>query len=179
MESNWYCITTNPNCQRRAEAELAQLGYWVFWPRIKKWATHARARTAKEYPLLARYMFVNIPDKEFGRVRCVNGVESFVAVAGVPVAIPSAWVDQMILRHMRGEWDYVTQTPVTYVNSQGVEQTRVNKPIPDRALVRLIEGEFATMLGTVINRLKGGRLRIVPQGQVKPIITRVQNVRAA
>lgn len=158
---------------------MRQAGYWVFWPRIKKWATHARTRTAKEYPLLARYMFVNIPDESFGRVRVVNGVESFVAIAGEPVPIPTAWVDSMILRHMRGEWDYVTQVPVTFVNDDGEEETRVNPPIPERARIKLIEGEFASMLGTVVNRLRGGRLRVVPQGQFKPIITRVQNVRAA
>lgn len=179
-QTNWYCITTNPNCQRRAEAELAQRGYWAFWPRMKKWAKHARTKTAKEYPLLGRYMFVEVGEgQSFGEVRALNGVESFVSIAGNPVPIPVDWVKDVMARHLGGEWDFVKPGPVTFRDVDGREKVRQNPPIPVGARVKLLEGEFMNMLATVINRLKGGRLRVVPQGQHRPIITRSENAKVA
>jgi transcription antitermination factor NusG len=73
---SWYIAITNPNCHRRAEAGLAAIGYRSFWPRLRKWVSHARTKQAKEYPILGRYVFVEIPDREFYAVRNVNGVEA-------------------------------------------------------------------------------------------------------
>jgi transcription antitermination factor NusG len=178
MQANWYCITTNPNCQRRAEAELSQLGYRTFWPKLRKWATHARVRTAKEYPLLGRYMFVEIHGNEFGPVRLVNGVESFVGIAGQPVPMPGRKVEDFLFRYLRGEWDYVTPEPVIYTDKHGVDQVRINERVPVGARIRIMEGEFADMLATVLGR-KNGKLRVVPRGQYTEVRVREQNVRAA
>jgi hypothetical protein len=58
--AQWFCITTNPNCQARAALGLYELGFRTFLPKIRKWATHARVRKAVEKPLLGRYMFVEV-----------------------------------------------------------------------------------------------------------------------
>lgn len=159
--AQWYCIVTNPNCQRRAEAELAQLGYRVFWPKRRKWASHARTKTAKEYPLLGRYVFVEIHDNAFGPVRMANGVEGFVAIGGWPVPMPARTVESFLERYMRGEWDEVA-----------------NAKLPIGARIRIMEGEFEDMLATVLGR-KNGKLRVVPRGQYAEVRIREQNARAA
>lgn len=178
MESNWYCIVTNPNCQRRAEAGLAELGYRVFWPRVKRWVSHSRTKTAKERPLLWTYLFVEIEDKAFGPVHTVDGVERFVEVGGHPVTIPRAWVEHTLHRYLRGEWDYVTPE-VYFLDDAGKWQVRTNDRVPIGARIRVMEGEFANVLAKVIDYEKGKRLKIVPLGQYKPVITRETNVRAA
>jgi transcription antitermination factor NusG len=86
----WYVAITNPNCHRRAEAGLAALGYQSFWPKLRKWVSHARTKVAKEYPILGRYLFVEIPDGAFWNVRNVHGIEAFVVDgSGVPAPIPA------------------------------------------------------------------------------------------
>lgn len=178
--AHWYCIIVNPNCQRRAEAELAEMGYRTFWPKLRKWASHARAKTAREYPLMGRYMFVEIGDgQSFGAVRLINGVEAFVSIAGWPVKIASGEVEEFMHRYMRGEWDFVTTEPVFYIDKDGVEQVRTNQnPFPKGARVRIMEGEFADMLATVLGR-KAGKLKLVPKGNHRLIETWPANVRAA
>lgn len=175
--SNWYCIVTNPNCQRRAEAELAQLGYRTFWPKVRKWVSHARSKTAKEYPLLGRYLFVEVAGDDFGGVRTANGVESFVNVGGRPMAVPRRWVEDCLQRYINGEWDFVR--PVSYVvDEEGQRTQRRNPKIPIGARVRIMEGEFANMLATVRAR-SAGKLQVVPLGNHRFVETWPANVRAA
>lgn len=177
----WYCAITNPNCQRRAEADLAAKGYRVFWPRVKRWTSHARMKIAKEYPLFGRYIFVEIdfPQQSFGLARAANGVEAFISVAGAPVPFPDNWVEGMLCRYLAGEWDFVRQETVFYQEADGMLASRTNKPIPIGALVRIMEGEFEDMLATVTGRNKNGKLIVLPRGQRTPIVSQVANVRAA
>lgn len=172
----WYVAITNPNCHRRAEAGLAAIGYRVFWPRLRKWVSHARTKKAKEYPVLGRYVFVEIPDGEFGAVRNVNGVEGFVGGDnGEPAKIPAAVVWRFHDRYAAGEWDFVVNETGEFVNKDGEIVTRKN-PIPAGALIRIMEGEFADMLAVIRNRERG-KLKFLARG--KFYTTNEANVRAA
>lgn len=170
----WYVAITNPNCHRRAEAGLAALGYQSFWPKLKKWVSHARTKVAKEYPILGRYLFVEIPDGAFGAVRNVNGIEAFVVDgSGTPAPIPDSIVWSFRRRYLRGEWDFVNETAML----DGEGQPRQN-PIPQGALVRIMEGEFADML-TVVRGHRNGKIKFLPVGGREFKFTRIGNVRAA
>lgn len=145
--AKWYCITTNPNCQKRAGMELYSLGFRTFTPMVRKWASHARVRKAVEKPLLGRYVFVEVdhPRQSFHTVRAVNGVE--MILSGVlpnriwgPLPFPAHWVEGLIGRYMTGEWDEVAKGS-----------------IPVGARVRIVEGEFDNLLATVTN-IKHGKL---------------------
>lgn len=174
----WYVAITNPNCHRRAEAGLAAIGYRAFWPRLRKWVSHARTKKAKEYPILGRYVFVEIPDKEFGMVRSVNGVEGFVnGDNGAPVAIPASAVWSFHDRYAAGEWDFVANETGEFADEDGVLTVRRNR-IPTGALVRIMEGEFANLM-TVIRGRKNGKLEFLPPGGRQFSYTREHNVRAA
>lgn len=158
----WYIAITNPNCHRRAENGLASRGYAAFWPKCKKWASHARVKIAKEYPILGRYLFVEIPDHNFFAVRAVDGIEALLTGDdGAPASIPEQVVWDFRERYMSGEWDFVAQ----------------NK-LPIGAQVKIMEGEFADML-TVVRGFKNGKVKFLPAGKHQFVFTREANVRAA
>lgn len=170
----WYVAITNPNCQRRAEAGLAALGYQSFWPKLKKWVSHARTKVAKEYPILGRYLFVEIPDGAFWNVRNVHGVEAFVVdSSGVPAMIPDPVVWEFRRRYLRGEWDFVGETGMVDENGQPRQNL-----IPLGALVRIMEGEFANIL-TVVRGQRNGKVKFLPPRGREFKFTRASNVRAA
>jgi transcription antitermination factor NusG len=175
---SWYIAITNPNCHRRAESGLAAIGYRSFWPKLRKWVSHARTKKAKEYPILGRYVFVEIPDHEFYAVRNVNGVEGLlVGDSGAPAKIPAEIVWRFRERWMAGEWDFVANETGEFVDADGELVTRKNR-VPVGAIVRIMEGEFADML-TVIRGRKNGKLEFLPPGKQQFVYTRENNVRAA
>lgn len=174
----WYIAITNPNCHRRAESGLASMGYAAFWPKCRKWASHARVKIAKEYPILGRYLFVEIPDANFFAVRSVDGIEGLLtgddrAPAKVPPEVVYAFRD----RYMRGEWDFVTNETGEFINGRGEPETRRN-PIPTGARVKIMEGEFSDLL-TVVRGFQNGKVKFLPPGKSKFFFTREDNVRAA
>lgn len=172
---SWYIAITNPNCHRRAESGLAAIGYRAFWPKLRKWVSHARTKQAKEYPILGRYIFVEIPDREFYAVRAVNGVEGLLTGdSGAPAKIPSNIVWRFHDRWAAGEWDYVANETGEFYEA-GEMVTRKNR-IPAGAVVRIMEGEFADLM-TVIRGRKNGKLEFLARG--KWAYTREANVRAA
>jgi transcription antitermination factor NusG len=140
--AQWFCAVTNPNCQARAALGLYEIGYRTFYPKSRRWVSHARVRKAKETPVLGRYIFVEMdPENDqqsFHAIRNVNGIESLVGPMGIPTPFPSHWVDGLRSRYMAGEWDEVAKGP-----------------LPIGARVRVLEGEFADMLATITSTKRG------------------------
>ncbi len=44
--ARWFCAVVRPQCHRRVEFELARLGFRSFYPRMRKWVSHARVKKA-------------------------------------------------------------------------------------------------------------------------------------
>lgn len=178
--ARWYCAITNPGSQRRAELELAALGFRTFTPKVRKWVTHARVRKAVERPLLSRYLFVEVdhPNQSFGTVRNVNGIETLISNLGIPTPFPSKWVDDLLRRYLAGEWDYVRAEPVTFINGDGESETRKNDPLRIGARIRVMEGEFADMLATV-TKVKGHKVTFKLYGDKRYATLQDCSVRAA
>lgn len=160
--AKWFCAVTNPNCQARAALGLYELGYRTFYPKVRRWVSHARTKTAKEKPLLGRYIFVEVdqPRQSFGAVRAVNGIEGFVANPD-PVQIPAQFVQQFRERYMAGEWDEVA-----------------NGPLVVGCRIRVMEGQFANMLATV-TKAKGRRIDFKIHGENQYGWELAHSVRAA
>jgi transcription antitermination factor NusG len=174
---SWYIVITNPNCHRRAEAGLAAIGYRAFWPKMRRWVSHARTKKAKEYPILGRYVFVEIPDREFYSVRNVNGIECLLTGdSGAPCRIPASVVWRFHDRWAAGEWDYVSNETGEF--EEGGEIVIRKNRVPVGAVVRIMEGEFADLV-TVIRGRKNGKLEFLPPGKQSFFYTREANVRAA
>lgn len=192
-ETDWYIVITNPNCHRRAEYGLAAAGYPAFWPKMRKWTSHARTKIPKEYPILGRYLFVDIPDQEFFTVRNVNGVEALLTGDnGAPATIPAKIVWAFRDRYMRGEWDFVASETgefegdefEEFVDENGEVRLRRKKitrrnSIPNGGRVKIMEGEFANLLTTVRRGSKNGKLAFLPPGRREFVYTSEGNVRAA
>lgn len=180
----WYIAIINPNCHRRAESGLASLGYRAFWPKCRKWASHARVKVAKEYPILGRYLFVEIPDHNFYAVRGVDGIEALLTGdRSEPVIIPDATVWDFRERYLSGEWDFVRdRRPVFEWNEKKKRNVIVdwenNEPLPNGARVKIMEGEFADML-TVVRGFRGSKVAFLPPGKSQFVYTSESNVRAA
>ena len=160
--AKWFCAVTNPNCQARAALGLYEMGYRSFYPKTRRWVSHARTKTAKEKPLLGRYLFVEVdqPRQSFGAVRAVNGIEGFVSNPD-PVRIPAALVESFRLRQMAGEWDEVA-----------------NGPLLVGCRIRVMEGQFANMLATV-TKAKGRRIDFKLHGENRYGREHQSSVRAA
>ena len=161
--SYWYCATVRAGCHRRAEFELAQLGYRTFYPRLKRWVSHARTKKAKEFPILGRYVFVEIdhPWQSFATVNSVFEIESLVTSYGQPVAFPRREVETLMSRYLSGEWDEVAKGP-----------------IPVGARIRIVEGEFNDLLATVTGS-KGRRLKVNVLGRKSETLIHECSARAA
>lgn len=173
--SKWFCAVTNPNCQARAALGLHEIGYRTFYPKVRRWVTHARVRKAADKPLLGRYIFVEVDERNdqqsFYAVRAVNGIESVLSTwqettwgARIqPAALKSEWIDSMRLRQMSGEWD----------------ETKGAFPVGAR--VRLMEGEFADRLATVtaVEGKRGKNIVFKLHGENRYGELHINNVRAA
>jgi transcription antitermination factor NusG len=163
---DWLCAVTNPNCQARACLELHSIGFLSFYPKARRWRRHARTMRAVERPILDRYIFVGTP-RDCG-VAHVNGIESYVSIAGFPVVIPASDVADMRARYMAGEWDEIAR-----------EERDGRMPIGAR--VRIVQGEFENMLGVLISRRKVRVIRDADGNCVRNTVTEVnrKSLRAA
>jgi transcription antitermination factor NusG len=181
---SWYIAITNPNCHRRAENGLASRGYAAFWPKCRKWASHARVKVAKEYPILGRYLFVNIPDANFWAVRAVDGIEALLTGDdGAPAPVHEQIIWDFRERYLNGEWDFVRESrPVHEWNAKKqryvIARWEDNERLPVGAKVKVMEGEFAGMI-TVIRGHRNNKVKFLPPGKHQFVFTREANVRAA
>jgi transcription antitermination factor NusG len=158
----WYVITTNPGCQTRAQLGLAAAGYRTFLAQYTAWVTHARIRKMKRKPLLNRYLFVEVdPNQQsFETIRQTNGVESILTISGVPMAVPSLWVEELISRQLRGEFDYASQGP-----------------LPQYAIVEVVEGINESLRGVLLSiGRKGANVKLF--GQKSAVLVSQMAVRA-
>lgn len=177
--SHWYIAVTNPNCHRRAEAGLAQLGYPAFWPKLRKWVSHARTKIPKEYPILGRYLFVEVPDANFWAVRAVHGIEAILTGDNnAPAVVPPHIVWNFRERWMRGEWDFVANETGEFMDQETGEMIVRRNFIPTGAKVRIMEGEFADLL-TIVRGRRNGKVQFLPPKATQFVQTRESNMRAA
>jgi len=157
--SRWFCIIVKVGRHKRVELDLARLGYRSFYPRAKRWISHARVKTAQERPILNRYMFVEVdhPRQSFDLISSNRDVDEIIRATTEsgkvePVAFPTGWVEGLISRYMAGEWDYVTPGRFPFRDEAGEIRYRDNEMPPIGARIHVLEGEFANQLAQVTGR---------------------------
>lgn len=146
INPRWFVVMTNPNCQSRAEMEIASKGYRTFLLKVRGWRRHSRRLTAVERPL-CRYLFVEAPDSAdaFSEIRGCNGVEMILSNLGRPIAVPEGTVEELRLRYLNGEWDAVAEQ----ISKDGY---------PLYAVIRIMEGKFENWMGTITKLKSKGQM---------------------
>jgi len=141
QDVQWYCLIVEAGCQRQVRAVLADKGYRIFVPMVKRWRSHARVKKAVERPLLGRYMFVELDyrNQSFLPITTTPGVEAVISNAGMPWPVDRTDVDDLFDRYLAGEFD----------------ETKGGPPVGAR--VAIVESRFENWLATVTGLEKGGK----------------------
>lgn len=159
----WFVIVTNIGCQVRAQLGLEASGYRTFLAHKTVWVSHARIRKMKRKPLLDRYLFVEIdPNRQsFEAVRQTNGVESILTDRGYPAIVPRAWVEELLLRQLRGEFDFASK-----------------EQLPPNAMVEIIEGIHDSLRGVLMSiGRKGASVKLF--NKKSPVLVSAVSLRPA
>jgi len=145
MGADWYCVIVEAGRQRQIRAVLADKGYRAFVPMVKRWVKHARVKTAKERPLLGRYLFVELDpvNQSWLPVTATPGVQAVISNGGSPCPIPRREVDHLFDAYLAGWFD----------------ETRGDLPIGAR--VAIVQGAFDNWIGTVTGIEGRGRQHTV------------------
>ena len=131
----WFVVYTNIKCEFRAEKGLAAKGYDVFLPRARRWVRHARKKTERVAPLLPRYVFVgfDLDLMPWYEIRNTDGVEGILSNNTIPVAVPTAAIEDLRVMETMGVFDETTEVLRLSAGDH----------------VRLIKGPFAGHLCTL------------------------------
>lgn len=92
MES-WFIVQTNPNCERKAVAEIRRAGFRAHMPRLAIVRRHHRTGESivKRRPLMTGYVFMRFtgPENWFALRKC-QGVKGVLYLDGRPYHLPRA-----------------------------------------------------------------------------------------
>jgi transcriptional antiterminator RfaH len=142
---NWYVVNTQPRAEIRAIDHLEMQGYRVFCPRYRRTVRHARKMKSVLAPLFPSYLFVQF-DMARDQWRCINstrGVTRLLTGHGMPQPIPLDVIDALFDR-TRGDGT-IDWTPHFEVG----------------AAVRIADGPFAELIGTLEFLDAAGRVRVL------------------
>ena len=193
----WYVIQTNPQCERKATAELRRAGIRVYMPKRQIETKHARTKAPqiKRRPVLVGYLFVRFPDEQVDRrgvphfaiARACQGVKDFVRVINArdewePWPIPKRIVAAMMARDRHHEFD----DDKLQAWWKAERKARFARLVTPGTVVRVMDGPFAS-LSAIIEGLNSnnsvraavqifGRSTPVtfddPERQLEPLATR-------
>jgi transcription elongation factor/antiterminator RfaH len=141
----WYVARTHARTEDQAICNLETQGYLVFCPRYRRTTRHARKTRNVLAPLFPTYVFVSF-DISRDRWRSINGtrgVAHLLMRGGMPQLVPAGIVDDLRAR-MRadGSMDWI---PTLSIGDA----------------VRIAEGPFAALLGTLEYLDAAGRVRVL------------------
>lgn len=144
-EERWYVVQTQPRAEARAAANLGRQGYRTFCPRRRRTVRHARRATVALVPLFPAYVFLRL-DLSRDLWRSVNGTRGVVRLVSngdVPARVPRGVVESLEARtDAEGAMDW----------SSSLEAGRP---------VRILDGAFADLVGTLLELDAGGRVRVL------------------
>ncbi len=169
----WFCLVTNPKCERRAEAGLRELGVTTYQPWGRIWSRPKRATgvVMRLRPVFPRYLFVDLAEGRepwFGIRRC-DGVAGVVSAAGAPLRLPEPEVLSIWAMETNSLLDFNADPTVRAGEYQLGDQ------------VRLTEGPFAGLMGTVRKTDDGREVEVemLMFNRHTVTVAKVSNVRRA
>lgn len=88
---SWYIVQCNPNCERKAVAEIRRAGFRAHMPRLVSVRRHHRTKEPimKRRPLMTGYIFMRFPGPvNWYALRQCQGVKGVLYIDGHPYAMP-------------------------------------------------------------------------------------------
>jgi transcription antitermination factor NusG len=133
MQKNWYILYTKPKWEKKVATSLSKRKIENFFPvNYTQVNLYSKVRTCRE-PLFESYVFVNIMESEFEKVKSVYGVLNFVYWKGKPAIIHEEEIE-------------VIKEFITDHQNIKLEKTKVN--VNDVA--KVIDGSKYSMSGNVL-----------------------------
>lgn len=141
----WYVVQTQPRAESQAISHLEMQRYIVFCPRYRRTIRHARKTKIALAPLFPSYIFTRFRASH-DQWRSINGTRGVVRLLmqdGIPQPLPSGVVEGLQAKlRADGTFDWTSALRV------GDE-------------VRIIDGPFAELLGTLEYLDAAGRVRVL------------------
>lgn len=144
----WVALYTNPRAEKATAKRLQDLGYETYLPLQRKLHRWSDRWKSVEVPLLPSYLFVKIRNTDVVPIRSAYGVSHIISWHGQPGIIPDVEIEN-IRRLMEAE------ASVYVMNDSELKKG---------ANVRIVEGQFAGMEGTIISHCQGGNFGISISG---------------
>jgi transcription antitermination factor NusG len=147
--SAWYICRITAARWQWAQGAIAELGYPTYCPIEVNWVRDPRTdkRGRKSRPLIDGYLFVQVPDRRFDRIKAVPEVASFLGVPE-PREVPAALVARLMVAEAAREFDRAKQ-PQRYAPGLG-----------DR--VKITGGPYSGFTAKVLSAKSGaGRVRVM------------------
>jgi transcription elongation factor/antiterminator RfaH len=141
----WFVVHTQPRRESFAIEHLHRQGFGTFCPMFRRTIRHARKRTTVLSALFPNYVFVQF-DPSRDQWRCINGTRGVVRLIShhdVPSMVPAVVVVALQQRlRDDGAMDWTTTLAVGEA-------------------VKVIEGPFADLIGTLERLDACGRVRVL------------------
>lgn len=132
---SWFAVYTHSHAEMKANIHLEQQGFKTYFPRYRKYRTHARRVETVIAPLFPRYLFVDF-DPFVARWRCVcstTGVSRLVGDSEKPTPVPDC-----VVADLRSREDAFGLFPVEQKQRLSVGDT-----------VQISAGSFADRVGRI------------------------------
>ncbi|WP_370263703.1 transcriptional activator RfaH [Limnobacter sp.] len=146
--AQWFVMYTKPRMETVAEDNLQRQHYRVFFPRalVRKRRPSQGAVEIVE-PLFPRYLFVHLQQgvDDFSKLRSTKGCVDLVKFGGRPTPVPTELVD-LIAQH---------------ASDQGVLNLLANQELEIGAKVRVAEGPFEGLVGTIAKQKSADRVLVL------------------
>lgn len=167
----WYAVSTNPQCERKAESGLREHGFTVFCPVETNWKrSKTKERVRVDKPLFTGYLFVGlIPGQSLYHVRQIDGVKGMVCgtngepinVGWLPIELPSGkflrnedgtlarvhFVYDLQARQAAGEFDH---TPARRSQFRKGDKARV-----------MLDGPLKDAVAEILSASDDGRVKLL------------------
>ncbi|MEI9886078.1 MAG: transcriptional activator RfaH [Rhizomicrobium sp.] len=143
--ARWYVVQTQPHAENRAIANLERQGFRIFCPRVRKTVRHARAVKHVFSPLFPGYVFLerDVAVEPWRSVNGTFGVIRLITQGEAPQPVPRGVVEALQSR-MGGDG------AMNWAPSFKIGQT-----------IRITEGPFADLVGTLEQLDASGRVRVL------------------
>lgn len=143
--ARWYVVHTQPHNETRAITNLERQRFVTFNPCVRRVIRHARKKTVVMAPLFPNYVFVRFdPSRDqWRRINGTFGVVRLIANGDEPSVVPDGVI--AALQRRIGDDGTMDWAEALHIGDQ----------------VRITDGPFADLVGTLEHLDSAGRVRIL------------------